>query len=76
MNQMKLLKLFLLTNWGEELNEGQIEQISHNMLIDKVCEEYPEIHIARLFHVNQLLLKPIMESFLIPKRLLFISDTN
>jgi hypothetical protein len=25
---------------GEELNEGQIEQISHNMLIDKVCEEY------------------------------------
>jgi hypothetical protein len=23
-----------------------------------------------------LLLKPIMESFLIPKRLLFISDTN
>jgi hypothetical protein len=29
----------------EELNEGQIEQISHNMLIDKVCEEYPEIHM-------------------------------
>jgi hypothetical protein len=23
----------------------QIEQISHNMLIDKVCEEYPEIHM-------------------------------
>jgi hypothetical protein len=45
------------------------------MLIDKVCEEYPEIHMqARLFHVNQLLLKPIMESFLIPKRLLFISQ--
>lgn len=43
---------------GEELNEGQIEQISHNMLIDKVCEEYPEIHMqARLFHINQLLYK-------------------
>ena len=43
---------------GEELNEGQIEQISHNMLIDKVCEEYPEIHMqGRLFHVNQLLFK-------------------
>lgn len=43
---------------GEELNEGQIEQISHNMLIDKVCEEYPEIQMqGRLFHINQLLFK-------------------
>lgn len=43
---------------GEELNEGQIEQISHNMLIDKVCEEYPEIHMqGRMFHINQLLFK-------------------
>jgi hypothetical protein len=37
--------------------KGQIEQISHNMLIDKVCEEY-QIHMqGRLFHVNQLLFK-------------------
>jgi hypothetical protein len=43
---------------GDELNDGQIEQISHNMLIDKVCEEYPEIHMqGTLFHVNQLLFK-------------------
>ena len=43
---------------GDELSEGQIEQISNNMLIDKVCEEYPEIHMqGRLFHVNQLLFK-------------------
>tara|TARA_R110000868_G_scaffold146772_2_gene367770 strand:+ start:10710 stop:11378 length:669 start_codon:yes stop_codon:yes gene_type:complete len=43
---------------SEELNEGQIEQISHNMLIDKVCEEYPEIHLqGTLFHINQLLFK-------------------
>lgn len=43
---------------GDELSEGQIEQISNNMLIDKVCEEYPEIHLqGRLFHVNQLLFK-------------------
>ncbi|MGO4771053.1 hypothetical protein ACEN2I_05280 [Flavobacterium sp. W22_SRS_FK3] len=43
---------------GDELNEGQIEQISHNMLIDKVCEEYPEIHMqGTMFHVNQLLFK-------------------
>lgn len=43
---------------GNELNDGQIEQISHNMLIDKVCEEYPEIHMqGTMFHVNQLLFK-------------------
>lgn len=49
---------------GEELNEGQIEQISHNMLIDKVCEEYPEIHMqGRLFHVNQLLFKAYNGTF-------------
>jgi hypothetical protein len=51
-------EILLAYKLGEELNEGQIEQISHNMLIDKVCEEYPEIHMqARLFHVNQLLYK-------------------
>ncbi|MDW8849364.1 hypothetical protein SD960_04610 [Flavobacterium sp. MMLR14_040] len=43
---------------GNQLSEGQIEQISNNMLIDKVCEEYPEIHMqGTLFHVNQLLFK-------------------
>lgn len=51
-------EIVLAYKLGEELNEGQIEQISHNMLIDKVCEEYPEIHMqGRLFHVNQLLFK-------------------
>ena len=43
---------------SENLNEGQIQQISHNMLIDKVCEEYPEIDLqGTLYHVNQLLFK-------------------
>ena len=43
---------------GDQLSEGQIEQISNNMLIDKVCEEYPEIHMqGALFHTNQLLFK-------------------
>jgi hypothetical protein len=43
---------------GDQLSEGQIEQISNNMLIDKVCEEYPEIQMqGTLFHVNQLLFK-------------------
>ncbi|WP_016988870.1 hypothetical protein [Flavobacterium sp. ACAM 123] len=40
------------------LNEGQIQQISNDMLIDKICEEYPEIGMqAALFHINQLLFK-------------------
>ncbi|CAA9200344.1 hypothetical protein FLA105534_03084 [Flavobacterium bizetiae] len=42
----------------ERLTEGQIEQIAHDMLIDKVCEEYPEIDMqGTLFHINQLLFK-------------------
>ena len=49
---------------SEELNEGQIQQISHNMLIDKVCEEYPEIPLqGRLYHVNQLLFKAYNGTF-------------
>ncbi|WP_367773519.1 hypothetical protein AB3G33_06500 [Flavobacterium sp. WC2421] len=51
-------EIVLTYKLSEELNEGQIEQISHNMLIDKVCEEYPEIHLqGTLFHINQLLFK-------------------
>ena len=43
---------------SEELNEGQIQQISNDMFLDKVCEEYPEIGLhSTLFHVNQLLFK-------------------
>ena len=43
---------------GELLSEGQIQQISNDMLVDKISEEYPEIDMqAGLFHVNQLLFK-------------------
>ena len=43
---------------GEHLSEGQIDQISNDMLNDKVCEEYPEMELqAALFHINQLLFK-------------------
>ncbi|MCY2687985.1 hypothetical protein [Salinimicrobium sp. TH3] len=43
---------------GEKLTEGQIDQISNDMLMDKVCEEYPEMELqAPLFHINQLLFK-------------------
>lgn len=48
--------ILLTYKLSEELSEGQIEQISNDMLLDKVCEEYPVIKLhAPLFHCNQLL---------------------
>lgn len=43
---------------GEELNDGQIQSISHEMMADKVAEEYPDpaLHYD-LFNINQLLFK-------------------
>ena len=50
---------------SNELNEGQIEQISNDMLVDRISEEYPEIHLhAPLFHINQLLFKAYNGTFL------------
>ncbi|MEO8252846.1 MAG: hypothetical protein ABI554_00565 [Flavobacterium sp.] len=57
-------EIVLAYKLSEELNEGQIQQISHNMLIDKVCEEYPEIHLqGTLYNVNQLLFKAYNGTF-------------
>lgn len=43
---------------GALLSEGQIDQISNDMLIDTVCEEYPELELQyALFNCNQLLFK-------------------
>src|SRR5690606_1758612 len=43
---------------SERLNEVQIGQISNDMLLDKVSEEYPEIDLHYdLFNINQLLFK-------------------
>lgn len=43
---------------GEDLTEGQIENISHEMMEDKVAEQYPEISLHYdMFSVNQLLRK-------------------
>lgn len=51
-------KVILTYKLGEHLKEGQIDQISNDMLNDKVCEEYPEMELqAPLFHINQLLFK-------------------
>lgn len=49
---------------SEDLSEGQLHQISNDMLLDKVCEEYPEIGLhAKLFHINQLLFKAYNGTF-------------
>ena len=51
-------KTLLTYKLGESLNENQIEQISNDMLIDKISEEYPEIDLhCDLFSINQLLFK-------------------
>jgi len=41
---------------GDKLNNGQIENLSHEMQQDKVAEDYPEIALHYpLFNINQLL---------------------
>lgn len=48
----------------DQLNEGQIEQISNDMLLDKIAEEYPEISLhSTLYHINQLLFKAFNGKF-------------
>jgi len=57
-------KILLEYKLSEDLTEGQIDQISNDMLLDKVCEEYPVIALhAKLFHINQLLFKAYNGTF-------------
>lgn len=50
--------LLLKYRLGEQLNEGQIQQLSHDMQEDKESEEYPDIFLQKeMFNVNQLLFK-------------------
>ena len=49
---------------ADQLNEGQLSQISNDMLLDKISEEYPDISLhATLFHINQLLYKAFNGKF-------------
>lgn len=51
-------RLVLNYRLGDQLSEGQIDQISHEMLLDKISEEYADISVHDLlFDVNQLLYK-------------------
>jgi hypothetical protein len=49
---------------SDHLNEGQISQISYDMQLDKISEEYPEIPLHYpLFNINQLLYKAFNGKF-------------
>tara|TARA_R110002049_G_scaffold45022_2_gene131581 strand:+ start:424 stop:1086 length:663 start_codon:yes stop_codon:yes gene_type:complete len=49
---------------GSQLNEGQIDSLSYEMLIDKISEEYPVIGLHKtLFAINQLLYKAFNGKF-------------
>lgn len=49
---------------SEHLNENQIEQMSHDMLLDKISEEYRDITLHHeLFKINQLLHKAYNGTF-------------
>ena len=49
---------------ADRLSDDQIQQISHDMLLDKISEEYPEIDLhPPLFHINQLLFKAYNGTF-------------
>lgn len=51
-------ELILKDQLGNELNDGQIEQISHDMLKENVAEHYSDISFhSRLFDINVLLYK-------------------
>ncbi|GGG55152.1 hypothetical protein [Bizionia arctica] len=49
---------------SDHLNENQIEQISHEMLLDKISEEYADISLHHeLYNINQLLHKAYNGTF-------------
>lgn len=58
-------KILLTYKLSEDLNEGQIDQLSNDMLLDRISEEYPEIHLHYpLYSINQLLFHAYNGTFL------------
>jgi hypothetical protein len=56
--------IILTYKLAHKLNEGQIQQISNDMLLDKISEEYPDISLhGTLFPINQLLFKAFNGKF-------------
>ena len=57
-------RVLLQYKLSEDLNEGQMDQMSHDMLLDKISEEYPNISLHySLYNINQLLFKAFNGSF-------------
>jgi len=60
---------------SDHLNIGQIENLAHEMLLDKIAEEYPEIPLHyTLYNINQLLYKAYNGKF--PNTLASIIDID
>jgi hypothetical protein len=57
-------QILLTYKLSDQLNEGQIQSISYEMMQDKIAEEYPEpeLHFD-LFNINQLLFKAYNGTF-------------
>lgn len=57
-------EIILKYKLSDHLNDNQIEQISHEMLLDKISEEYSDISLHHeLFNINQLLFKAFNGTF-------------
>ncbi len=51
-------RILLQYKLSDDLNDGQMDQLSHEMLLDKISEEYPNISLHyKLFNINQFLFK-------------------
>ncbi|MGC1205541.1 MAG: hypothetical protein WA839_11730 [Flavobacteriaceae bacterium] len=56
--------IILTYKLSDKLSQNQIEQISHEMLQDKISEEYADISLHhQLFNINQLLYKAYNGTF-------------
>lgn len=67
--------ILLKYHLSDALTEGQIGQLSHEMIEDKVAEEYPDISLHKsLFEVNQLLYKAYNGTFPLTKATIIIVE--
>jgi len=58
-------RVLLQYKFSDYLNEGQMDQMAHDMLLDKISEEYPDISLHYgLYNINQLLFKAFNGTFL------------
>lgn len=56
--------IFLDYKLSDHVNENQIDQMSHDMLLDKISEEYSDIALHHeLYNINQLLFKAYNGTF-------------